>query len=567
MAAEYKYPGLHKEDSLSTKLEIKISCSNLPKLDLQAHSNPRVFIFIENKEFSDTDIQSSWSLIDSTEVIKDESFPFFTKKFIIEYFFETIQNLRFMVVNMNDDSDDWEKNDFIGYIDTALADLICSSEHNVYETDLLTSVPPGTKIDNSKAKAHAGMSKILFRIDEVEKISHILSIDITGTNLDKKDTFGKSDPFIIIKREEDNGSMFKVYESPIIKNTLNPSWKDLKIEEKDLNLGDPNRKLLFEVYDWDKGKSNDLIGTFETTTTELFEKKEFEIINEKKKTKEEGYKNSGTLSFKIYKIRTAPYRFMEFPLHGTEIVVSFAIDFTGSNGVQHLPNSLHYNKPDFDINKYYTLNEYERAISAIGSILEPYDSNNFIEVYGYGGKFFNKDTVEFDCALTGDPKKPSVYGVKGVMDVYHKALQTVYLSGPTNFAPIIRKITEEARQNLPPPYENNPLSKYFVLTIITDGVISDMDETKHAIIDATNAPLSIVIVGVGREDFTRMKELDGDDNAFKYKDKVCDRDIVQFLSLLNVIDNPELLAAETLQEIPKQLSEFVQKYKYRPNNS
>jgi len=49
-------------------------------------------------------------------------------------------------------------------------------------------------------------------------------------------------------------------------------------------------------------------------------------------------------------------------------------------------------------------------------------------VYGYGGKFFNKDTVEFDCALTGDSNKPSVYGVKGILDVYHKALQNVYMS-------------------------------------------------------------------------------------------------------------------------------------------
>jgi len=59
-----------------------------------------------------------------------------------------------------------------------------------------------------------------------------------------------------------------------------------------------------------------------------------------------------------------------------------------------------------------------------------------------------------------------------------------------------------------------------------------MDETKQAIIDATDLPLSIIIVGVGKEDFSRMKELDGDDNAFSYKGKVCDRDIVQFLSLM-----------------------------------
>jgi len=86
------------------------------------------------------------------------------------------------------------------------------------------------------------------------------------------------------------------------------------------------------VFDWDKNKSNDLIGTFKATTNELFEKKKFEIININKSKKDSNYKNSGTLSFKIYKIRSEPYKFMEFPLNGTEIFVSFAIDFTGSNG-------------------------------------------------------------------------------------------------------------------------------------------------------------------------------------------------------------------------------------------
>jgi len=40
--------------------------------------------------------------------------------------------------------------------------------------------------------------------------------------------------------------MVKVYETSVIKNTLNPSWKDIKIEEKEFNKGDPNRTLLFE---------------------------------------------------------------------------------------------------------------------------------------------------------------------------------------------------------------------------------------------------------------------------------------------------------------------------------
>jgi hypothetical protein len=50
-----------------------------------------------------------------------------------------------------------------------------------------------------------------------------------------------------------------------------------------------------------------------------------------------------------------------------------------------------------------------------------------------------------------------------------------------------------------------------VLLIITDGIISDMEDTKRSIIAASSLPLSIIIVGVGQEDFAAMDELDSDD--------------------------------------------------------
>ena len=54
------------------------------------------------------------------------------------------------------------------------------------------------------------------------------------------------------------------------------------------------------------------------------------------------------------------------------------------------------------------------------------------------------------------------------------------------------------------------LRQYFVLLIITDGVITDFAETKAAIVAASRLPLSIIIVGVGRADFSAMEELDAD---------------------------------------------------------
>jgi len=56
-----------------------------------------------------------------------------------------------------------------------------------------------------------------------------------------------------------------------------------------------------------------------------------------------------------------------------------AIDFTGSNGDYTQPNSLHFLRQNYQ-------NEYERAIWAVGSILENYDNSKMYPVFGFGGK-------------------------------------------------------------------------------------------------------------------------------------------------------------------------------------
>ncbi|CAL4214228.1 unnamed protein product, partial [Meganyctiphanes norvegica] len=91
----------------------------------------------------------------------------------------------------------------------------------------------------------------------------------------------------------------------------------------------------------------------------------------------------------------------------------------------------------------------------------------------------------------------------GVLDAYHSCLKKIELCEPTNFAPIIHYVSKVAKQNLTG-------DKYFILLIVTDGIIADMTVTKEAIVDASLLPISIIIVGVGSADFSSMTELDGD---------------------------------------------------------
>jgi hypothetical protein len=95
------------------------------------------------------------------------------------------------------------------------------------------------------------------------------------------------------------------------------------------------------------------------------------------------------------------------------------------------------------------------------------------------------------------------------MAAYASALRNVALAGPTLFGQVINTAAQITSQSL--SYTSN---KYFVLLIITvikenidfkDGVLTDLQETKDALVRASDLPLSILIVGVGGADFSQME--------------------------------------------------------------
>jgi len=85
--------------------------------------------------------------------------------------------------------------------------------------------------------------------------------------------------------------------------------------------------------------------------------------------------------------------------------------------------------------------------------------------------------------------------------------------------------------------------------------------------------LSIIIVGVGQEDFSAMEELDSDDALLSHNGKTAKRDIVQFVEMQKFVSgvgthrlnwNKEHLAREVLFEIPEQLVGYMKSKNFKP---
>ena len=72
--------------------------------------------------------------------------------------------------------------------------------------------------------------------------------------------------------------------------------------------------------------------------------------------------------------------------------------------------------------------------------------------------------------------------------------------------------------------------EYFVLMVVTDGVITDMQQTISEIVNASDLPLSIVIVGVGNADFDAMDVLDADDEPLRCQVRSINRRHVYLLA-------------------------------------
>ncbi|POI31052.1 hypothetical protein CIB84_005197 [Bambusicola thoracicus] len=165
--------------------------------------------------------------------------------------------------------------------------------------------------------------------------------------------------------------------------------------------------------------------------------------------------------------------------------------------------------------------------------------------------------VSHEFAINFNPTNPFCSGVEGIVQAYSACLPHIRFYGPTNFSPIVNHVARFAAQatqqeaaslcalasasgeprvdvslaalhSSDPPFPS--VQQYFILLIITDGVISDMDETRHAVVQASKLPMSIIIVGVGNADFAAMEFLDGDSRVLRsHTGEEAVRDIVQFV--------------------------------------
>ncbi|GLH04051.1 Copine-8 [Gryllus bimaculatus] len=485
-----------------------------------------------------------WHEISRTETISNNLNPDFVKKVNLEYRFEEQQWLRFAVYDVDTPNPNLDEQDFLGYCECTLGQVVSSGK--------LVLPLQGTSYNRGE---------LIVRVEELAQCRDEVTLQFCGRELDRKDWFGLSDPFLEFHKVNESGEYVLAHRTEVIKWTLNPTWKPFIIPVRSLCGGDMERSIKIMCYDWNRSGSHSFIGEFFVTLNELSvgpgQDTVFQCINPNKKRKKASYKHSGEIILLKYDYKKV-YSFLDYIRGGTQLHCTIAIDFTGSNGDPQAPDSLHYFGSPIP-------NQYEQALTAVGEIIQDYDSDKMFPVLGFGARLPPDGHVSHEFFVNMNPNNPYCVGVTGVIEAYKSCIRQIQLYGPTNFSPVINHVAKFAKT-----YQDG--SQYFILLIITDGVITDMIRTKQAIIQASSLPMSIIIVGVGNADFSAMDELDADTVPLVHNGIQAVRDIVQFVpfrnfqSLNNVSKAKAYLAKEVLAEIPEQIVSFMKSHSVVPKN-
>ncbi|MCL7024823.1 hypothetical protein MKW94_020966 [Papaver nudicaule] len=532
----------HGCQGLFTPLELSLSAKQLRNMDVFSKSDPMAVVYAKK---SDGNLEE----IGRTEVIMNSLEPVWITKISIAYQFEIVQPLVFRVYDVDTKYHNMplktlrlDEQDYLGEATCTLSEIVTKNSKSL-TLKLTARHGQGGMKNQGTVTVHA---------EETVTSRQAVEITFRCSKLDNKDLFLK-DPFLRLSRIVE-GSTIAISKTEVVENNLNPTWKPLCLTSQ--QFGSKDTPLLIECFDFDSSGNHEPIGKIQKSMEDL-EKLYVGKVGEYFLMPSSSQKNNmKKLKGQLYVdrfIEKTQYSFLDYISSGFELNFMVAVDFTASNGDPHYPTSLHYIDPSG------RLNSYQQAIYEVGEVIQFYDSDKRFPAWGFGGKTA-EGFVSHCFNLNGSHNESEVEGVNGIMSAYSSALHNVSLNGPTLFGKVIDKATQIAADSL------HSQTKYFVLLIITDGVVTDLQETIDSLVRASDLPLSILIVGVGGADFKAMEILDADNGKRLQSStgRVATRDIVQFVPMRQVQGNQLSIVQSLLEELPGQFLTYMRSRDIKP---
>lgn len=438
----------------------------------------------------------------------------FAVTFVVDYYFEREQTL---ILQLYDDL-----SNLLSTVQTTLGNIMGSR-------GMCKSFPCINKEGNP-------LGEIFVDCKNAVKTKKRLTLNFTSK-------LERSDVYMMINNNNDGKTWRPVYKSQEYFNATYVEYKPITLKSELLYGGDDTRPVLIEFF---RCNGNTKIGQVMFNFNQLrqhpsstfpIEESNGVYHNQNLQAKEIG---ELTISFS----EDEGMSFIDHLKNGMQVSLIVGIDFTSSNGNPNNSDSLHYMHGQYP-------NTYYRSIQSCGSTIAYYDYDQKFPVLGFGGRRPTDQRVSH-CFNLNLQDNPECLGVEGILNTYRNSLNTIALSAPTLFAPLIRSVIEIVKSKA-----NSPDEVYYILMILTDGIINDMDDTIDALVECDALPLSVIIIGIGDSDFSNMVILDGDGEKLKdSRGRRSRRDLVQFVEFRRFEGDEVKLAEEVLHEVPKQVEDY-----------
>lgn len=462
----------------SEVVNLYFSCKKIKDADVFSKSDP----FIKVYRYTDQSSQKSSNVefLGMTEIIQDNLNPDFETAIKTDYFFEKTQRMKADLY----DCDDVKtlKGDFLGTVSFTLGDIL-GSQYNLKVFPIML-----------KGKKHGRM---IIRVEQENNLQKFeMDFNVNFRNIPSTGFFSSRVQFFEIRKQRvtrevrsqltvndvgydkvDKTDWQLVFRSAPQKGE-NISFQIRKLKSSKICDNDFNLPLEIILMKYKSNGSHYRLAAKKITLSQLLGGEVNFVLDNGPKIKSS---SKISLVFNNFSKKNI-FEFTDYLKGGLNLTQFVGIDFTASNGNPSDPRSLHHIQPG-------KLNQYQRAILSLGEILEKYNNNGVLPCYGFGARLPNGMT-SFDFPLNLNFEAPFLRNYGEMFQCYQGIFSQISLSGPTNFAPLIRAIIEYTTKNKAINEFN-----YTVYVILTDGAITDISETIREIVVASRLPMSIIIVG------------------------------------------------------------------------
>lgn len=202
-------------------------------------------------------------------------------------------------------------------------------------------------------------------------------------------------------------------------------------------------------------------------------------------------------------------------------------------------------------NIFVSVADYQAAILKIANIYESFDTVHPFTLWGYGG-LINDARQPF---FTMGENLASSDAVVQAYDIFFAPDNPYFSLGPrAEMRHVVQAAMYRAIRS------NQQHHCYTTLVILSTGEINDLQQTVDSVCSsAEDAPLSIVVIGVGGKSFKNIEKLMGDESGkLRHSNGVpVALDVVQFVAFNDYHGSASRCAAAALRDVPEQ---FVQHF-------